>query len=122
MQYLEGKVKELKELPASQYRAALERVRVEATKKDSGFRLLVAQREKLEKDLQKAYPQLNVSNEDVVEGRRKTHVRLRKTDPAFVKLQNEIGQAWRARSDYLLEVEPRLVQLEKLIKERKKKR
>jgi len=120
VEYLEDKVKGLKELPVSQYRAALERVRVEAMKKDSGFRLLVAQREKLEKDLQKAYPQLNVSNEDVVEGRRKTHVRLRKTDPAFVKLQNEIGQAWRARSDYLLEVEPRLVQLEKLVKERKK--
>ena len=77
---------------------------------------------KLEKDLQKAYPQLNVSNEDVVEGRRKAHARLRETAPAFVKLQNEIGQAWRARSDYLLTAEPRLVELEKLVKERKKKR
>ncbi len=56
-----------------------------------------------------------------MEGRRKTHLRLRKTDPAFVKLQNEVGQAWRARSDYLLTAEPRLAELEKLVKERKKK-
>ena len=122
VEYLEDKVKGLRELPANQYRSALEKARLEAMKKDPVFRELVAQREKLEKDLQKVYPQLNVSNEDVVEGRRKAHVRLRETDPAFVKLQNEIGQAWRARSDYLLEVEPRLVQLEELIKERKKKR
>jgi hypothetical protein len=122
VEYLEGKVKELKEFPASQYRAALEKERLAAMKKDSGFRLLVAQREKLEKDLQKAYPQLNVSNEDVVEGRRKAHVRLREADPAFVQLQNEIGQAWRTRSDYLLRAEPRLAQLEGLVKERKKKR
>jgi len=39
-----------------------------------------------------------------------------------VKLQNEIGQSWRARSDYLLRAEPRLAQLEGLVKERKKKR
>jgi len=57
----------------------------------------------------------------VVEGRRKAHVRLRETDPDFVRLQNEIGQAWRARSDYLLRAEPRLMELEKLVKERKKK-
>jgi len=122
VEYLEDKVKGLGELPANQYRSALEKARLEAMKKDPVFRGLVAKREGLEKDLQKAYPQLNISSEDVVEGRRKAHVRLRETDPAFVKLQNEIGQAWRARSDYLLEVEPRLVQLEELIKERKKKR
>jgi len=119
--YLEGKVKGLAELPSSQYRAALEKARLEAIKEDVVFGELVAKREGLEENLEKAYPQLNVSNEDVVEGRRKTHLRLRKTDPAFVKLQNEIGQAWRARSDYLLTAEPRLAELEKLVKERKKK-
>ena len=55
-------------------------------------------------------------------GRKKAHARLRATDPAFVKLQNEIGQAWRARSDYLLTAEPRLDELEKLVKGQKKKR
>jgi len=115
-------VKGLAELPASQYRAALERARLEAVKKDVGYKRLVAQREVLEKGLKKAYPQLNVSNEDVVGGRKSAHVRLRETDPAFVKLQNEIGQAWRARSDYLLSAEPRLAELEKLVKEQNKKR
>ena len=119
--YLEGKVKGLAELPSSQYRAALEKARLEAMKEDVAFGELVAKREGLEENLEKAYPQLNVSNEDVVEGRRKAHVLLRKTDPAFVKLQNEVGQAWRARSDYLLTAEPRLAELEKLVKERKKK-
>ncbi|MDP6036491.1 MAG: hypothetical protein QGG55_10625, partial [Verrucomicrobiota bacterium] len=119
--YLEDKVKGLRELPSNQYRAALEKARLEAMKKDTVFRELVAKREELEKDLLKAYPQLNISNEDVVEGRRKAHVRLRETDPDFVRLQNEIGQAWRARSDYLLRAEPRLMELEKLVKERKKK-
>ena len=76
--------------------------------------------EELEKDLQQAYPQLHVTNEDVVDGRKKAHARLRETDPAFVKLQNEIGQAWRARSDYLLTTDPRLVQLEKWVKDKKK--
>ena len=119
---MEGKVKGLGELPSNQYRAALEKARLAAMKKDTVFSELVAKREELEKDLQMAYPQLNVSNEDVVEGRRKAHARLRETAPAFVKLQNEIGQAWRARSEYLLTAEPRLVELEKLVKERKKKR
>jgi hypothetical protein len=122
VEYLEDKVKGLGELPANQYRSALEKARLEAMKKDPVFRGLVAKREGLEKDLQKAYPQLNISNEDVVEGRRKAHARLRETDPDFVKLQNEIGQAWRARSDYLLRVEPRLVELDKVVKEQKKKR
>ena len=120
--YLEDNVKGLAELPASQYRAALERARLEAVKKDVGYKRLVAQREVLEKGLKKAYPQLNVSNEDVVGGRKSAHARLRETDPAFVKLQNEIGQAWRARSDYLLSAEPRLAELEKLVKEQNKKR
>ena len=119
--YLEDKVKGLRELPSNQYRAALEKARLGAMKKDTVFRELVAKREESEKDLLKAYPQLNISNEDVVEGRRKAHVRLRETDPDFVRLQNEIGQAWRARSDYLLRAEPRLMELEKLVKERKKK-
>ncbi|MDP7559645.1 MAG: hypothetical protein QF745_03800, partial [Planctomycetota bacterium] len=119
--YLEDKVKGLRELPSNQYRAALEKARLGAMKKDTVFRELIAKREESEKDLLKAYPQLNISNEDVVEGRRKAHVRLRETDPDFVRLQNEIGQAWRARSDYLLRAEPRLMELEKLVKERKKK-
>jgi hypothetical protein len=119
--YLEGKVKGLEESLANQYRAALEKARLEGMKKDAAFRGLVAKREELEKGLQKAYPQLNVTNEDVVGGRRKAHARLRETDPAFVKLQNEIGKVSRARSDYLLTAEPHLAELEKLVKERKKK-
>jgi hypothetical protein len=91
-------------------------------KEDVAFRELIAKREEMEKDLQKAYPQLNVSNEDVLEGRRKAHARLRENDLAFVKLKNAIGQAWRARSEYLLTAEPRLVELEKMVKERNKKR
>ena len=120
--YLEDKTTGLEELPATQYRACLEKARLEAMKEDVAFRELIAKREEMEKNLQKAYPQLNVSNEDVVEGRRKAHARLRENDPAFVKLQNAIGQAWRARSEYLLTAEPRLMELEKLVKERKKKR
>ncbi len=120
--YLEDKTTGLEELPATQYRACLEKARLEAMKEDVAFRALIAKREEMEKNLQKAYPQLNVSNEDVVEGRRKAHARLRENDPAFVKLQNAIGQAWRARSEYLLTAEPRLMELEKLVKERKKKR
>jgi hypothetical protein len=57
-----------------------------------------------------------------VEERRKAHARLRENDLAFVKLKNAIGQAWRARSEYLLTAEPRLVELEKMVKERNKKR
>lgn len=119
--YLEDKTTGLEELSSTQYRAGLEKARLEAMKEDVAFRGLIAKREEMEKDLQKAYPQLNASNEDVVEGRRKAHARLRENDLAFVKLKNAIGQAWRARSEYLLTVEPRLVELEKLVKEQKKK-
>ena len=122
VEYLEGAVKGLGKLPSNQYRAALEKARLAAMRKDTVFNELVAKREELEKDLQKAYPQLNVSSEDVVEERRKAHARLRENDPAFVKLQNEIAAAWRARSNYLLSTEPRLMELEKLFKEQKKKR
>ena len=119
--YLEGKVKGLAEMPTGQYRAVLEKARLEAMKRDAIFKELVTKREKIQKDLEAAYPQLNFINENVVEGRKEAHARLRETNPAFVKLQNEIALAWRARSEYLLMVEPRLVQLEKLVKEQRKK-
>jgi hypothetical protein len=121
VKYLEENMEQLKELSKSQYPAALERARIQQTMKDSSFRILVSHREKLQRDLYKAYPQLNFSDEDVTEDRRKTHANLRASDPAFVDLQHEIAQAWRARSDYLLKVEPRLQVLSDLIKQNRSK-
>ena len=114
-------MKGLAELPVNQYRAALQRTRLEAVIKDISYRKLVAYRVELEANLKKEFPQLNVSNEDLVGGRREAHVRLSRSDPSFVKLQYEISQAWRTRAEYLLTAEPRLVQLEKMVKERKRK-
>ena len=121
VKYLEENMEQLKELSKSQYPAALERARIQQTMKDSSFRILVSHREKLQRDLYKAYPQLNFSDKDVVEDRRKTHANLRASDPAFLNLQHEIAQAWRARSDYLLKVEPRLQVLSDLIKQNRSK-
>ncbi len=121
VRYLEESMGQLKELSSSRYPAALERTRIKYAMKDSDFRILVAQREKLQRDLYKAYPQLNFSDKDVVEDRRKTHANLRASDPAFLNLQHEIAQAWRARSDYLLKVEPRLQVLSNLIKQNRSK-
>ena len=55
-----------------------------------------------------------------MDSRKRAHGRFRKSDPAFEKLQNEIAVAWRARAVYLLAAEPRLAELKKLVKERKK--
>ena len=92
--YLEDKVKGLRELPSNQYRAALEKARLGAMKKDTVFRELIAKREESEKDLLKAYPQLNISNEDVVEGRRKAHVRLRETRSEERRVGKECRSRW----------------------------
>ena len=90
-------------------------------KQDLEFRRLVTLREGMEGKLQKDYPQLFRTNGDVVEARKRAHARLRESDPAFVKLQNQIAAAFRARGDYLDRAEPRLVELQKLVKERKQK-
>ena len=121
VKYLEENMEQLRELSNSQYPAALERARIQQTKTDSSFRMLVAQREKLQRDLYKAYPQLNFSDKDAVEDRRKTHANLRVSDPSFLNLQHEIAQAWRARCDYLLKVEPRLQMLSDMIKQNRSK-
>ena len=121
VEHLENETAGLEELPSNQYRAALEKARVKAMKQDLEFRRLVTLREGMEGKLQKDYPQLFRTNGDVVEARKREHARLRESDPAFVKLQNQIAAAFRARGDYLDRAEPRLVELQKLVKERKQK-
>jgi len=121
VEHLEKETAVLEELPSHQYRAALEKARVKAMKQDLEFRRLVTLREEMEGKLQKDYPQLFRTNGDVVEARKRAHARLRESDPAFVKLQNQIAAAFRARGDYLDRAEPRLVELQKLVKERKQK-
>ncbi len=86
-------------LPASRRPAQLERLRLEH-QKDAEYQRLVIAQKVAQHELEFGYPQLFVSNEEIVE-RKKLRRAAAKGDPAFRKLIEETAAAWRAQQEYL---------------------
>jgi len=120
--YLEEKHPGLSSLPSTQYKAELQRLRARAQATDPAFNRLLNSSATLEKKLLSDYPQLSLTNEEVVAKRRAAIQELNESSPAFRESSQKIAQAWRALQNYLLESDPELARLEKELQAEKKKR
>ena len=120
--YLEEKHPGLSSLPSTQYKAELQRLRARAQATDPAFNRLLKSSATLEKKLLSDYPQLSLTNEEVVAKRRAAIQELNESSPAFRESSQKIAQAWRALQNYLLESDPELARLEKELQAEKKKR
>ena len=119
--YLEEKHPRLSSLPSTQYKAELQRLRARAQAADPAFNRLLNSSATLEKKLLSDYPQLSLTNEEVVTKRRAAIQELNESSPAFRESSQKIAQAWRALQNYLLESDPELARLEKELQAEKKK-
>ena len=120
--YLEEKHPRLSSLPSTQYKAELQRLRARAQAADPAFNRLLNSSATLEKKLLSDYPQLSLTNEEVVAKRRAAIQELNESSPAFRESSQKIAQAWRALQNYLLESDPELARLEKELQAEKRKR
>jgi len=120
--YLEKKHPELSRLPSTQYKAELRRLRLRAKAADPAFGQLLDSVSALEKNLASRYPQLTLTGEEVVAGRKAAIKKLNESSPAFRDSSREITRAWRAVQDHLWSADPELARLEKELQAEKKKR
>jgi len=120
--YLEEKHPRLSSLPSTQYKAELRRLRVRARAADPAFNQFLESRAILEERLDSRYPQLLLTNEEVVAKRKAGIKKLNESSPAFRESSQKIGQAWRTLENHLLESDPELARLEKELQAEKKKR
>lgn len=96
-------------LPASRRPAQLEQLRLEHQQDAEYLRLVIAQKV-AKHELEFGYPQLFVSNEEILE-QKKRRRDAAKSDPAFRKLIEETAAAWRAQQEYLHTHDVRLGEL-----------
>jgi len=121
IRYLEKKHPRLSSLPSTQYKAELRRLRVRARAADPAFNRLLESSATLEKKLGGSYPQLSITNDEVVAKRRAAIKELNESSTAFRESSSKISLAWRALENHLLESDPELARLEKELKAEKKK-
>ena len=86
-------------LPANRRPAQLERLRLKH-QKDAEYLKLVITQEVAQHELEFTYPQLFVSNEEIVEQKKRGR-EASNGDPAFRALVEETAAAWRAQQEYL---------------------
>lgn len=98
-------------MPAGRRPAQLERLR-QKYQKDSEYQRLVIAQKVAQHELEFGYPQLFVSNEEIVERKRLRRAAV-KDDPAFRKLIEETAAAWSAQQEYLHTHDPLLGELKK---------
>ncbi len=120
--YLEKKHPRLSSLPATQYKAELQRLRVRARAVDPAFNQLLESRTILEKRLGSSYPQLSLTNEEVAAKRKAAIKELNESSTTFRESSRKISLAWRELEDHLLESDPELAQLDKELQAERKKR
>ena len=116
--YLIEQYENFEELPATQQKRQLELLRRKHSR-DATFVSLESSMQRVEQQLEQAYPQLFVSDEELNAQKKKEHARLSK-DPAFVRLNRERSDVYRASEDYLLEHNEELNRLSEQLKSEKK--
>ncbi|MDG1894361.1 MAG: sulfatase-like hydrolase/transferase [Fuerstiella sp.] len=99
--FLLSKKKGGAELPQSRRARELERLRIEF-ENDPACVALVAAKNEAQVRLEKSYPQLFVSNEQINEARKKRRAALN-DDPEFQEKMSERAAAWRAQQNFLTE-------------------
>ncbi|MBC8352883.1 MAG: sulfatase-like hydrolase/transferase [Planctomycetes bacterium] len=108
----------VEDLPASQQPAALERLRKKYGK-DTRFIELVAVRVAAQKTLESRYPQLFVTNEQIVR-EKKERRRAIQDNPTFIQLIQETAAAWRAQQSHLHENDELLAELQRRLESQEK--
>ena len=108
-QYLHQQNPGIQKLPKSQQKAGLERAR-RKNQNDPSYLKLLATADKAQQALEKAYPQLFVSDQSLNQ-KRKAAQKALKDNPDFQALQKRRAKAYFATQDYLHQSNPRLVEL-----------
>jgi arylsulfatase A len=109
--YLIGKAPAFDSLPASRRPAQLQRLRLQH-QTDVEYVRLVAAQEAAQYQLESTYPELFISNEEILE-QKKRRRNAAKDDPEFQKLIDETAAGWRAEQEYLHTHDPLLGELKK---------
>jgi hypothetical protein len=107
------------DVPDSQRKAQLERLRRKHQKRPEYLKL-VAAREAAQQKLEQDYPQLFLTNQQISERKAKNWKAIQK-DPEFKKRIDLRAAAYRAQQDYLFEHDAKLAELRELIERAKKK-
>lgn len=110
-EYLIAQDPAVADLPDSQRKRRIEELRVKHAG-DSDYRDLVAARDLAQKELERKYPQLFRTNEEITEFRRERRKALQ-DEPRFKQAIDERAAAWRAQQDYLFEHDSILAELQR---------
>jgi len=110
-EYLFYKEPSIEKQPDIRKKAAIEKAR-KKHKGDPAYRKLAIIAEDAQKKLEKDYPQLFVSNEEITEKRNQARQAL-KENPDCKKLIEARAKAYRAQQDYLYDKDDELAQLKK---------
>ena len=110
-QYVLSKDSRLAELPKNQLAAAFERVR-RKYQKEAPYLALVRERESREKEMEEAFPQLFVTNEQIQAGQRAARKKLADNEQ-FKTLIKATSEAVKAERDYVLDSSETLQRLHK---------
>ena len=95
--------------PPGQIEAAVERIRIKVQQTDD-YLALVASREQLERDLQKKYPRLFTTDQEILQSQRDARKR-RSSDGKFRAQLKATAAAVRAEREYLENASPNLKEL-----------
>tara|TARA_Y100001954_G_C15647448_1_gene520893 strand:- start:141 stop:692 length:552 start_codon:yes stop_codon:yes gene_type:complete len=116
-QFLLEKDPSIARQPDTRKKAALERARQKHLA-DPAYGKLAKVAEDAQGKLEREYPQLFVSNEEIGKKRNEARREL-KDDPEFKKLVQSRGDAYRAQQDYLYERDEQLARLKRQLNEGK---
>ena len=104
--FLISKKPEVSDLPNSGKQGEIERLRRQY-EKDEGYIELVRKRQEAQEKLEKAYPRLFVSDEELTEKRRAKRKELEASEEFRTAIQKR-AEAYRAQQDYLFENDEKL--------------
>lgn len=106
------------ELPMSRREREIERLRAKH-QNSADYLKLVAIRDAAQKKLEAAYPILFMTDDDINQHRKEHRAKVEKT-PEFKEMNDTRAAAYREQQDYLIEHDPKLVELRRQLEKDKK--
>ncbi|MEK6238551.1 MAG: hypothetical protein N2C14_27850 [Planctomycetales bacterium] len=116
--FLIGRSPEFESLPPSRRARELEQLRQRFHKAD-GYLKLVAVRDQAQQELERKYPKLFKTDDEINQFKKDQRKALQQ-DADFKAMLRETSDAYRAQQAYLLEHDPKLAKLTKLIEAEKR--
>ena len=112
-EFLIARKPEVADLPDSRRLREIEQLN-RRFQEDRGYLELVARRDAAQRKLEKSYPKLFLTNQQITEFRR-TRRQALQNDATFKKRVNQRATAWRARQTYLFEHDKQLAELQRRV-------